>query len=480
MIEDYYGIIREDKNLRLYQQEAKRSIFSAWEECDNVLFQMPTGTGKTRLFSSIISDIKAWSALRTIDCRILIIAHRIELIDQISENLQRYRVLHGIIAGGRKRDLRQCVQVASIQTITHHTNVDAIGELDIRFIIIDEAHHSVANSYRKLWRLFPDAKKLGVTATPWRMNGAGFLALYDRLITSKPIKEFISDGWLSPYKFYSVKNESIEVKRISSISEFDIEGDYKTSALEKEMDTMQIRARLLDSYLKLAKGKKGIIYSISRNHSDHICEEYKNAGFKIVAIDATTPRDLRRLYVQRFKNGQIDIIVNVDIFSEGFDCPDIEFIQLARPTRSLVKYLQQVGRGLRPTEGKTICIILDNVGSCLRFGLPNKERPWEDYFIGSQEKEKSVSRCCSNERSDNANERDFSEGTDDLYLVEDADGQNNVDIVQSRQKWTQADDTLLETLYVEKGCSIEVISSVFKMDKDEIEYHLSKLGFAKP
>ena len=126
MSDDYCDILREDKTLRPYQQEAKESIFSAWEECDNVLFQMPTGTGKTRLFSSIISDIKAWSTLHSFDCRILIIAHRIELIDQISENLQRYRIPHGIIAGGRERDLRQYVQVASIQTITHHANVDAM------------------------------------------------------------------------------------------------------------------------------------------------------------------------------------------------------------------------------------------------------------------------------------------------------------------------------------------------------------------
>ena len=155
------------------------------------------------------------------------------------------------------------------------------------------------------------------------MNGAGFYPLYDRLITSRPIKDFIAEGWLSPFSFYSVKDKSLEVQTISSINEFDIEGDYKVSALEKEMDTMQIRARLLDSYIKLAKGKKGIIYSISRKHSEHICEEYKAAGFRVVTIDATTPRDVRRLFVQRFKAGLIDIIVNVDIFSEGFDCPDI-------------------------------------------------------------------------------------------------------------------------------------------------------------
>lgn len=475
-MDDCRNIIREDRTLRPYQQVAKRDIFAAWEECDNVLFQMPTGTGKTRLFSSIISDIKAWSALHSIDCRILIIAHRIELIDQISENLQRYRIPHGLIAGGRDRDLRQYVQVASIQTITHHANIDAIGELDIRFIIIDEAHHSVANSYRKLWKLFPDSKKLGVTATPWRMNGSGFLSIFDRLITSKPIKEFIADGWLSPYHFYSVKNESVEVQRISSITEFDVEGDYKTAALEKEMDTMQIRARLLESYTKLAKGKKGIIYSISRKHSEHICEEYKNAGIKVVAIDATTPRDIRKLYVQRFKNGQVDIIVNVDIFSEGFDCPDIEFIQLARPTKSLVKYLQQVGRGLRPTQGKTTCIILDNVGSCLKFGLPNEDRPWEEYFVGTEDKEKNENESTHNSGIRIPFERDFSEGTDELCLVEEIQSPNTVVELAPQIQWTETDDTLLRALFIDRGCPIKIIATVFKLDEDIIEQRLKELG----
>lgn len=475
MSDDYRDILREDKSLRPYQQEAKDSIFSAWEECDNVLFQMPTGTGKTRLFSSIISDIKAWSTLHSFDCRILIIAHRIELIDQISENLQRYRIPHGIIAGGRERDLRQYVQVASIQTITHHANVDAISELDIRFIIIDEAHHSVANSYRKLWKMFEGAKVLGVTATPWRMNGSGFYPLYDRLITSKPIKEFISEGWLSPYNFYSVKSQSLEVQTISNINEFDIEGDYKVSALEKEMDTMQIRARLLDSYLRLAKGKKGIIYSISRKHSEHIREEYKQAGFKVVTIDANTPRDERRLYVQRFKNGLIDIIVNVDIFSEGFDCPDIEFIQLARPTRSLVKYLQQVGRGLRPTEGKTTCIILDNVGSCLKFGLPNEERSWEEFFMGKPEKEQTDHKNYEASFGLGTKEIDYTEGSDELCLV---DGVENPPSNPENKTpaWNDADDDLLRVLFVEKGCSINLLASVFKTKEVVIKDILKRKG----
>ena len=149
----YKNISRADRSLRPYQQQAKENIFLAWDECDNVMFQMPTGTGKTRLFTSIISDIKTWGVQNSVEVKILIIAHRIELIEQISENLERYKVSHGIIAGGKPRDLRYPVQVASIQTITHRNNIDVARNLNVNFIIIDEAHHSVANSYKKLWNM---------------------------------------------------------------------------------------------------------------------------------------------------------------------------------------------------------------------------------------------------------------------------------------------------------------------------------------
>ena len=307
----YQEVCRNDRTLRDYQQEAKKQIFESWEDCDNVMFQMPTGTGKTRLFTSIISDIKAWSIINQEDARVLIIAHRVELIEQISESLNRYKVSHGIIAGGHERNIQAQVQVASIQTITHRANIEVARSLPIRFIIIDEAHHSTANSYKKLWELYPSAKKLGVTATPWRMNHQGFAKIYDKLILSRSIKEFIEQGWLSPYCFYSIGSGSKVTQEINSINEFDIEGDYKISALEKTIDQSAIRAQLLDSYLKFAKGKKGIIYSISRKHSDHICAEYKAKGVNIVRIDSETPREERRLYVQKFRKGQIDIIVNV-------------------------------------------------------------------------------------------------------------------------------------------------------------------------
>ncbi len=466
----YKEISRTDNTLRPYQQQAKENIFSAWDECDNVMFQMPTGTGKTRLFSSIISDIKTWGVQNNVDVKILIIAHRIELIDQISENLERYKVSHGIIAGGKPRDLRYPVQVASVQTITHRHNLDVANDLNVNFIIVDEAHHCIANSYKTLWRMYPNAKKLGVTATPWRMNNGGFESVFDKIIISQSIQSFIDAGWLAPYEYYSINVNSDIQRQIESITEFDAEGDYKISALEKKIDTTRIRAQLLDSYLKYAKGKKGIIYSISRKHSEHICQEYREAGINIVRIDSKTPKDERKLYVERFKKGLINIIVNVDIFSEGFDCPDIEFIQLARPTKSLVKYLQQVGRGLRPTTGKNICLILDNVGLHFQFGLPNSERNWGEYFVGNPNipirKNGSGHYLLTEQR-----ERNFSEGTDEMQLIVGSRGK----AVDNKYHWSEKDLSLLKTLSEEKHCTLDILAAVFKRREEEIKNKLSEL-----
>ena len=418
---DYNEFCQNDITLRDYQQLAKEDIFDKWNLFDNILYQMPTGTGKTRLFTSIIRDINIWGLRHNINFRILIIAHRSELIEQSSRSLDKYRIKHGVLAGTMKdkRDLTQAIQVASIQTITHPANQCLIEDLKFDFIIIDEAHHAVASSYQKLWEFCPDAKKLGVTATPWRMNNNGFAQIFDAYIPSMSIKEFIQKGWLATYQYYSIPISSELLKSIDSIREFDIEGDYKNSALAEVCDTLKIRAQLYDSYAKNALGKKGIIYSISREHSEHICSQYQSHGVSIENIDSKTPAKVREAVINAFKNGEIDIIVNVDIFSEGFDCPDIEFIQLARPTKSLVKYIQQVGRGLRKNGDKR-CIILDNVGMYSRFGLPDEVRDWESYFYGESREYSSSKRYSRN----NGNireyvETDLSEGDDEMVLIQD-------------------------------------------------------------
>lgn len=455
-------ICQHDYSLRDYQQDAKEKIFGQWEHADNIMYQMPTGTGKTRLFTSIIRDISVAGLRGADNCHILIIAHRTELIEQISESLDKYRIHHGIIAGTlkHKRNLRLAVQVASIQTITHPSNVEVAIRFNPNFIIIDEAHHALAKSYVKLWDLFPASKKLGVTATPWRMNGCGFRELFDSFIPSMSIKEFIDKGWLAKYDYYSVATNSSISNMISAIDEFGIDGDYRQEAMERAMDNNRIRAQLIDSYLSFAQGKKGIIYSISQLHSKHICENYREVGVRIAEINGTTPTSLRRRLVNDFKTNKLDILVNVDIFSEGFDCPNIEFIQLSRPTKSLVKYIQQIGRGLRRNGGKR-CIILDNVGLYNNFGLPDDDRDWNKYFEGqgndvqNEELPKSLGKCVKLLRR----RKDLSEGSDEMILIQSGKGdccESDSDTSQIRQSETRSIKIFAKYCVVKKGSSIFV------------------------
>ena len=474
---DYNEFCQKDITLRDYQQLAKEKIFSKWNCVDNILYQMPTGTGKTRLFTSIIRDINVWGLRHNINYRILIIAHRSELIEQSSRSLYKYHIKHGVLAGTMKdkRDLTQPIQVASIQTIIHPSNRCLIEDLQFDFIIIDEAHHAVANSYQKLWKFCSNSKKLGVTATPWRMNNSGFSKIFDAYIPSMSIKEFIQKGWLAAYQYYSIPNNSEIIRSIESIREFDIEGDYKSSALVEVFDTSKIRAQLYDSYKKNALGKKGIIYSISREHSEHICTQYRSHDIKIENIDSETPAKTRENIIKAFKNGEIDIIVNVDIFSEGFDCPDIEFIQLARPTKSLVKYIQQVGRGLRKNGDKR-CIILDNVGMYSRFGLPDENRDWESFFYGNEkdspsEYTRSYNRDCIQEYP----EIDLSEGNETMVLIQNietpqvAKEESFAQVLQSDNTYN-VDNSNLDPHFIIRSNSFN--SGKYIIEEDENGFHI--------
>lgn len=367
----------QDARLRPYQQDVKDKIFTLWKSEKNVMLQMPTGAGKTILFSSVINDI-----IKVPDSKILIIAHRKELLEQISSHLSKYNIEHGIISSNRKRCLEKRVQVASIQTLTHKNNEEITKSFVPNFIVIDEAHHTLAKTYDQLWKLYPLSWKLGVTATPCRINGAPFTNHFSELISSLSVKELIEKGFLSDYTFYTENPDSDLSKAILSIKKKSSTGDYRIDDLLQNLNVERHVKKLVLSYSTYANGLKGIVYCISIEHAHNICEAYKNIGVVAEYIDSKTPKTEREQIVQDFKDGKIQVLVNVDIFSEGFDCPDVEFIQMARPTWSLSKYMQQVGRGLRTSLGKDKTIILDNAGMYARFGLPSDTRLWNATFAG--------------------------------------------------------------------------------------------------
>ena len=350
--------------LRDYQQEMKLRLFEEWEFHRNVMVQMPTGTGKTHLLAAIVREF-----LRGSGSRVWIVAHRRELVDQIEETVSRH--------GMSKEDGR--VRVMSIQWLSRNRK-DMYEEPDL--IVIDEAHHALAETYRILWEKYPEARKLGMTATPCRLNGKGFMDLFDSLITSWTVAEFIGKGWLSSFDYVSIRANSKEQRLIDSLKKRGADGDYQVKEMNEVLNRETSIGRLYESVERYAHGKKGIVYAVSIAHARRIAACYSAHGLESVAIDSRTPASERKELVDDFRRGKVKVLVNVDIFSEGFDCPDVEFVQLARPTLSLAKYLQQVGRGLRKSGDKESCMLIDNVGLHRIFGLPVRERDWEAMFEG--------------------------------------------------------------------------------------------------
>ena len=349
--------------LRDYQIDICSRVSEAFEHHRSVMVQMPTGTGKTMVLAELVKQLM----MKDEGVRILIVAHRRELIEQIKATIKRM-----------KMDSRN-ITVESIQTISRRI---ATIEFAPSLVVIDEAHHALAKTYKMMWDAWPDARFLGLTATPCRLNGKGFTDLFDVLVQSWDIPTFIKEKWLSTYDFVSIKADSRTQQLISSLKKRGADGDYQVKEMDAVLNKRPSIERLYECVIEYAHNRKGFVYAININHARSIAEYYQSQGVHAVAIDSHTPVKERERIISSFRSGGLQVLVNVDIFSEGFDCPDVEFIQLARPTLSLAKYLQMVGRGLRPSKGKKNCMIIDNVGLYRVFGLPSQIWDWKSAFEG--------------------------------------------------------------------------------------------------
>jgi len=472
-----------------YQEDMKSRIEKALCLHRSVMAQMPTGTGKTYLLTAVIgSFVRANSK-----AKVWIVAHRRELVSQIDETVRKFHSYSSATSS-----LLSSVKAMSIQWLMRH--YDEIEE-EPGLIVIDEAHHALAKTYKEMWERFPNAKFLGLTATPCRLNGKGFTDLFDVLVQSWSVPEFISKGRLATYDFVSIKSDGVTQRLIDSLQKRGADGDYQNKEMDMLLNKKPSIERLYRSLEEFGKDRKGIVYAINISHANAIAEFYREHGIAAVAIDSKTPSSLRKELIERFKASSntsqyfskthpssltlkggstafpkplspqgtgdvtalrcseplrskvggpskvspdcagwdrlgmsgaskvspdclstsaskevsgyspdcagwdrlgatclrpadgaadrladgaapIQVLVNVDIFSEGFDCPDVEFVQLARPTLSLAKYLQMVGRGLRVAKGKKNCVIIDNVGLYRVFGLPSQVWNWNAMFEG--------------------------------------------------------------------------------------------------
>lgn len=353
-----------------YQEDMKARIEKALCLHRSVMAQMPTGTGKTYLLTAVIDSfvranpkVKVW-----------IVAHRRELVSQIDETVRKFQSYSSATSS-----LLSSVKAMSIQWLMRH--YDEIEE-EPGMIVIDETHHALAKTYKEMWERFPKAKFLGLTATPCRLNGKGFTDLFDVLVQSWGVPEFISKGRLATYDFVSIKSDGVTQRLIDSLQKRGADGDYQNKEMDMLLNKKPSIERLYRSLEEYGKDRKGIVYAINISHAQKITKLYQEHGVKAIAIDSKTPAAERQQDIEAFKKGDIQVLVNVDIFSEGFDCPDVEFVQLARPTLSLAKYLQMVGRGLRVAKGKKNCVIIDNVGLYRVFGLPSQVWNWNAMFEG--------------------------------------------------------------------------------------------------
>jgi len=341
----------------------------------------PCGAGKT----VIMAWMAAQSAVR--GNPVLFTVHRKELIDQSSKTFQDLGIQHGIIAPGCPMS-DELIQIGSIFAVVKRLEKIKTPAL----IIIDEIHHAVANTWKKLLQAFPNAFVIGLTATPARMSGEGLGSVVESLVMGPSVKQLIDWGNLAPFRYYAppiVANlEGLRVKY----------GDYIQSDVSLRMDKSEIIGDAIEQYKKLADGKRAICYCVSRAHSEHTAEMFRQAGTPAVHIDGETHSAVRKAAIEQFRSGEIRVLCNVDLISEGFDVPAMEAVILMRPTQSLTLHIQQSMRPMRPDADNPdkVAVIIDHVGNVYRHGLPDEDRTWslEGRKKGqSQEREIKLRQC---------------------------------------------------------------------------------------
>lgn len=323
------------------------------------LIVAPCGSGKTVMFSYFTQ------AATSKGKRTLVLAHRDELLEQISETLKQFDVKHGFIAAGRFYSALPLVHVGSIFSVARR--LDRIPKPDI--IIIDECHHSAASTYKKTFNAFPKAWKIGVTASPIRLSGESLGEIFDDLILGPTIKELTDLGFLSPYKIFAPSTISTEGIHITG-------GDFNKKELAIVSDKPTITGSAVDHYRRLAHNKRAICFCVSIEHAKHVAAEFRAAGYQSCSIDGKMSREVRSSVVKDFREGKIHVLTSIDVVSEGFNLPAIEVAIMLRPTASLGCWIQQSGRALRLYPGKEYAIILDHSGNCHKLGMPDEDHTW--------------------------------------------------------------------------------------------------------
>lgn len=389
--------------LRPYQQKAKDDIYASWQTNKNVVAVLPTGAGKTVLLSNIVKEEKG---------DVCVIAHRQELVSQISLALATQGVVHKLIAptnvirniinlhlfvlGKDRYDPSSKVAAAGVDTLIRRGEQLGHWPKAVKLWVIDEAHHLLLeNKWGAAVKMFPNAKGLGVTATPLRADGKGLGVeadgVFEEMVLGPNMRELIDMGFLTDYRIFAPPSDI----DLSDVSISKTTGDYNKNKMVAAAKKSHIMGDVVEHYLKLARGKLGITFAPDIAMATEIAERFNLAGVPAEVVTSKTPDAERVKILKRFKERELLQLVNVDLFGEGFDLPAIEVVSMARPTASYGLYVQIFGRGLRPMYAdnyplgtieerllaiahsiKPNAIIIDHVGNVVRHGLPDANRDW--------------------------------------------------------------------------------------------------------
>ena len=348
--------------LREYQRQFIEDVRKEFTCHKRVVGVAPCGAGKTIMTGWMIREATQRGK------RSIFFVHRHELIKQTSETFNRLGIEHGIIAAGVKSQLDLPVQIASVQTLARRLKTVPAPD----FLICDECHHILANTYKSIVNAYSDSYLLGVTATPQRMGGINLGDIFTSMVKSLSVDELITLGNLTDFKYFATAS-NINLKNVKV--KF---GEYVNADLAKVMSDNRIIGGIVENYLKYARGKSAICYCVNIKHSKKVAKAFNDAGITAAHVDGETPGQKREQLVEEFRLGKIKVLCNAELFSEGFDVPNMQAVILARPTKSLTLFIQQSLRPMRPdvNDPNKVAIIIDHVQNYSRFGLPNAIHAW--------------------------------------------------------------------------------------------------------
>lgn len=361
--------------LRPYQDRMIESLRGAFRAQRRVLCVLPTGGGKTVVGSTIVHLAVARST------RVLWLAHRTELIEQASAKLGQFEIPHAIIKAGHPRhDLAQPVQVASVQTVVRR--LDRLTRKDQRhlwgdhqpswmqpfgLVVVDEAHHTTAGTYVAILEAYPDAKVLGLTATPYRLDGSGLGAHYDHLVVGAHVSELIREGFLVPTRTYAPP-AAAGLDGVHTRA-----GDYAIGEAARVLDAAAPIDEIVRTWRQRAADRLTVGFACNVAHAAHLAQAFRAAGVAAAAIDGDTDQAERDDVLARLAAGELRVVWNCALLTEGWDLPSIGAVVLARPTKSRALWRQMVGRGMRSAPGKSDCLVLDHAANAHRFGVPDAD-----------------------------------------------------------------------------------------------------------